>query len=74
MKHLIFSWVDLGEYFYKEDEDDELSYKFQLVLRGGLDGFSRSVFEQKCYNIGQTMITIKIKETGQLVGGYNPVC
>ena len=71
MKYLISGWIDLKKYSYKEDE---LPYEFQLILQGTKDGFSRSIFEQKCYNIEQTLVVMKIKETGELVGGYNPVC
>ena len=71
MKYLISGWIDLKKYSYK---DEELPYEFQLILQGTKDGFSRTMFEQKCYNIEQTLIMIKIKETGELVGGYNPVC
>src|SRR5205085_2101627 len=71
MKYLISGWIDLKKYFYKEDE---LPYEFQLILQGTKDGFSRSIFEQKCYNIEQTLVVMKIKETEELVGGYNPVC
>jgi len=71
MKYLISGWIDLKKYFYKEDE---LPYEFQLINQGTKDGFSRSIFEQKCYNIEQTLVVMKIKETEELVGGYNPVC
>src|SRR5947208_6003000 len=71
MKYLISGWIDLKKYSYKEDE---LPYEFQLILQGTKDGFSRTIFEQKCYNIEQTIVMMKIKETGVLVGGYNPVC
>jgi TLD len=71
MKYLISGWIDLKKYSYKEDE---LPYEFQLILQGTKDGFSRTIFEQKCYNIEQTIVMMKIKETGELVGGYNPVC
>src|SRR5439155_19026358 len=71
MKYLISGWIDLKKYSYK---DDELPYKFQLILQGTKDGFSKTIFGQKCYNIKQTLVMMKIKETGELVGGYNPVC
>src|SRR6266480_2193921 len=70
MKYLISGWIDLKKYFYKEDE---LPYGFQLIHQGTKDGFSRTIFEQKCYNIEQTLVLMKIKETGELIGGYNPV-
>src|SRR5437660_1091108 len=70
-KCLISSWID-----YKDDlyDENDLPYEFRLIFSGSQDGFSRSVFEQKCYNIEQTVAIIKIKDTGELVGGYNPVC
>src|SRR5438105_11763392 len=71
MKYLICGWIDPAKYFYK---NDELPYEFRLILQGTKDGFSRSVFEDKCYNIEQTIVIMKIKKTGELIGGYNPVC
>src|SRR5205085_133811 len=66
---------DISEW-KKEDfiKLNNITYEFKLILSRTQDGFSRSVFEDKCYNIKQTMVVIKIKETGELVGGYNPVC
>src|SRR5947208_10483506 len=71
MKYLISGWIDLKKYSYKEDE---LTYEFQLILQGTKDGYVGTIFEQKCYNIEQTIVMMKIKETGELIGGYNPVC
>src|SRR5439155_5961610 len=70
LEHLISSWIDRKNDSYDESN---IPYKFKLILCGSQDGFSRTVFENKCYNIEQTVIIIKIKETGQLVGGYNQV-
>src|SRR5438094_5982073 len=72
MKMLISSWID-----EKNDGLDNLHnlpYNFELILCGSQGGFSRSIFEKKCINIEQTVIIMKLKETGELVGGYNPVC
>src|SRR5207247_6361770 len=71
MKCLISSWIDKKIDTYNKNN---LPYRFRLILQGTKDGFSRSVFEDKCYNIEQTIVIMKIKETGELVGGYNPVC
>src|SRR6185369_15907985 len=43
------------------------SYNYELIFHG-------SIFEKKCFNIEQTVVIMKLKETGELVGGYNPVC
>src|SRR6185369_2547110 len=71
MKCLISSWIDYKDGLY---DKDDLPYEFKLIYQGTKDGFTRSVFEKKCYNIEQTVTIIKIKDTGELVGGYNPVC
>ena len=71
MKYLISGWIDLKKYNYKEDE---LPYEFQLILQGTKDGYAKAIFEQRCYNIEQTLVVMKIKKTGELIGGYNPVC
>src|SRR5207248_9697455 len=55
-------------------DQNNLPYDFELIYQGTNDGLSRSVFEQKCYNIEKTVTIIKIKETGELIGGYNPEC
>src|SRR6266511_3234673 len=71
MKCLISNWIDYKDGLY---DQNYLPYKFKLIYQGTKDGFPRSVFEQKCYNIEETVTIIKIKETGELVGGYYPVC
>ena len=72
MKMLISNWID-----EKNDGLDNLHnlpYNFELILCGSQEGFSRSIFEKKCFDIEQTVVIMKLKETGELVGGYNPVC
>ena len=53
---------------------NEPQYEFRLIYSGTRDGYARSEFEDRCYNINQTVTIMKIKETGELIGGYNPVC
>src|SRR5437763_9427066 len=72
MKMLISNWID-----EKNDGLDNLHnlpYNYELILRGSQEGFSKSIFEKKSFNIEQTVVIMKLKETGELVGGYNPVC
>ena len=71
MKYLIASWIDHKHDLYNISS---LPYDFELVLSGIQDGFSRLVFEEKCYNMEQTIVIMKLKDTGELIGGYNPVC
>ncbi|KAG9300204.1 hypothetical protein G9A89_002650 [Geosiphon pyriformis] len=41
-----------------------------LLLRGSRDGFSPADFHRLCDNKGATVSVIKVKGTGQLIGGY----
>ena len=68
---MISSWIDETKDQYNLNN---LPYGFKLILQGTQDGFSESTFEKKCYNIQRTVAVMKIKETGKIVGGYNPVC
>src|SRR5207248_4307851 len=70
-KSLVVNWIDGNKTSYNENN---LPYNFKLILRGSQDGFSRAVFEKKCCNIEQTVVIMRLKETKELVGGYNPVC
>ena len=58
MKCLISSWIDNKIVTYNKNN---LPYEFQLIIQGTKDGFSRSVFEKKCYNVEQTIVIMKIK-------------
>ncbi|KAG9288829.1 hypothetical protein G9A89_001153 [Geosiphon pyriformis] len=51
---------------------DQLENEFKLLLRGSRDGFSPNDFHRLCDNKGATVTVIKVKGTGQLIGGYNP--
>ncbi|KAG9297438.1 hypothetical protein G9A89_020839 [Geosiphon pyriformis] len=52
--------------------EDRLGNDFQLLLRGSQDGFTPADFHRLCDNKGATVSVIKVKGTGQLIGGYNP--
>src|SRR5438309_5894336 len=47
-------------------------HEYKLLLRGSRDGFTPSDFHRLCDNKGPTVTIIKVKNTGQLIGGYNP--
>ncbi|CAG8524619.1 4485_t:CDS:2 [Ambispora leptoticha] len=59
-------------------ETDEITtigattYEFKLLLRGSRDGFTPEEFHRLCDKQGPTITVIKVNETGQLIGGYNP--
>ncbi|GBC09947.1 hypothetical protein RclHR1_09220003 [Rhizophagus clarus] len=49
-----------------------LPYKFVLLLRGSRDGFSPRKFHELCDNKPNTIVFIKVKGTGEILGGHNP--
>jgi len=48
------------------------SHEYKLLLRGSRDGFTSSDFHRLCNDKGPTVTIIKVKGTGQLIGGYTP--
>ncbi|GBC27034.2 carbohydrate-binding module family 13 protein [Rhizophagus irregularis DAOM 181602=DAOM 197198] len=66
---LISKWIDrLGI-------ADELknSYEFKLILRGSRDGFTPEKFHEICDNKSHTITIIKVKDSNEILGGYNPI-
>jgi hypothetical protein len=50
-----------------------LPYKFQLLLRGSRDGFTSKSFHELCDGKDNTITFIKVKESKEILGGYNPI-
>ncbi|RIB00200.1 hypothetical protein C2G38_2235180 [Gigaspora rosea] len=48
-------------------------YGFKLLLRGSRDGFTRDSFWNLCDKQKNLVIVIKVKDTDEILGGYNPV-
>jgi hypothetical protein len=66
---LISKWIDrLGI-------TDELtnSFEFKLILRGSRDGFTAKRFHELCNNQSRTVTIIKVKDSNEILGGYNPI-
>ncbi|KAG9305339.1 hypothetical protein G9A89_007834 [Geosiphon pyriformis] len=65
----------LDNWIQGKDENIRSEYQvrndFKLLLRGSRDGFTPANFHQLCDNKGATVSVIKVKGTGQLIGGYN---
>ncbi|KAG9299150.1 hypothetical protein G9A89_002521 [Geosiphon pyriformis] len=51
---------------------NQLGNDFKLILRGSRDGFTPADFHQLCDEKGATISVIKVKGTGQTIGGFNP--
>ncbi|CAG8584135.1 2467_t:CDS:2 [Paraglomus occultum] len=73
MKHvaIISSWVDRkdGPHYNL----GEIPYQFRLLLRGSRDGFSNRVFHSRCDSSVRTVVIVRIQDTGEVIGGYNPL-
>jgi hypothetical protein len=66
---LISKWID------KLSATDRLSssYEFRLILRGSRDGFAPSKFHEICDGKSCTVAIIKVRDTNEIFGGYNPL-
>ncbi|RGB26115.1 hypothetical protein C1646_431413 [Rhizophagus diaphanus] len=66
---LISKWIDRLEI------TDELisSYEFKLLFRGSRDGFTRKKFHEICDNKPRTVTIVKVKNSNEVLGGYNPL-
>jgi hypothetical protein len=49
------------------------TYEFKLILRGSRDGFSPNKFHEVCVNKFHTVSIIKVKDSNEILGGYNPI-
>jgi hypothetical protein len=66
---LISKWIDGSE--IRADGMKNL-YEFKLIFRGSCDGFSPGYFHESCDNQSRTVTIIKVKESDEILGGYNP--
>ncbi|CAG8446589.1 318_t:CDS:2 [Cetraspora pellucida] len=66
---LIASWVDQKDSAYT---NDTMPYEFVLEIRGTYDGFSYEAFKYKGDNIINTIIVARVKNSKEVIGGYNP--
>jgi hypothetical protein len=71
---LISRWIDKIDIKSKFAYTRELylPYKFKLLLRGSRDGFTPKKFHKSCDDIPHTVTFIKVEDTGEILGGYNP--
>ncbi|CAG8755926.1 34966_t:CDS:1, partial [Racocetra persica] len=68
---LIASWIDNKQetpYRFKD-----IPFKFDLIYRASQENFSISKFHEKCDNKGPTVVIIKVLNSEEIIGGYNPL-
>jgi hypothetical protein len=66
---LISKWIDRLEI----TDEVKNKYEFELIFRGSRDGFSSSKFHEICDNQSHTITIIKVKDSSEILGGYNPI-
>ncbi|EXX63879.1 uncharacterized protein OCT59_027267 [Rhizophagus irregularis] len=66
---LILKWVNRLEI----TDEIKHAYKFKLLLRGSRDGFTPKKFHEICDNQSHTITIIKVKDSKEILGGYNPI-
>ncbi|RHZ84863.1 hypothetical protein Glove_74g217 [Diversispora epigaea] len=64
----ISSWIDKRESNYTENNP----YEFKLLVRGSRDGFDVKTIYEICDKVSNTVIVLKVKDTGEILGGYIP--
>ncbi|RHZ84822.1 hypothetical protein Glove_74g189 [Diversispora epigaea] len=64
----ISSWIDRRESNYTENNP----YEFKLLVRGSRDGFGVKTIYEICDKVSNTVVVLKVKDTGEILGGYNP--
>ncbi|RIB28332.1 hypothetical protein C2G38_1524431 [Gigaspora rosea] len=66
----IASWVDKKDNMYSVANNP---YEFKLLLRGTRDGFASWAFWNLCDKQTNVVVVIKVKDTDEILGRYNPV-
>jgi hypothetical protein len=63
-----------ANWIYRKVKSSEyIPYKFNLLYRASRDGNTSKAFHAKCDNKGATLVIVKIENSKQIVGGYNPL-
>ncbi|UZO02805.1 uncharacterized protein OCT59_021283 [Rhizophagus irregularis] len=66
---LILKWIDRLDITAKLTS----SYEFKLLFRGSRDGLSPNKFHEICDNHSRTVTIVKVKDSNEILGGYNPI-
>src|ERR1044071_6941041 len=48
-------------------------YEFKLLFRGSRDGSTGEKFHEFCDNKSRTVTIVKVKDSNEILGGYNPI-
>ncbi|PKK65802.1 hypothetical protein RhiirC2_754556 [Rhizophagus irregularis] len=69
---LLASWIDKkrGNPYNFSD----LPFEFKLIHRASRDGFGNDKFHNNCDNKGPTIVVIKVKYSGEIIGVRMALC
>ncbi|RIB04862.1 hypothetical protein C2G38_646181 [Gigaspora rosea] len=65
----IATWIDKKIEMYSITDNP---YEFKLLFRGTRDSFTADEFWRVCDKQANTVVIMKIKDTDEILGGYNP--
>uniref|UniRef100_U9UYD8 Btb/poz domain-containing protein 19-like n=1 Tax=Rhizophagus irregularis (strain DAOM 181602 / DAOM 197198 / MUCL 43194) TaxID=747089 RepID=U9UYD8_RHIID len=65
------SWIEKKDASYYNERN--IPYNFNLLYRAIRDGNTPAAFHAKCDNKGATIVILKIPNSEQILGGYNPL-
>ncbi|CAB5390433.1 unnamed protein product [Rhizophagus irregularis] len=51
----------------------DVTFDFELLVRGSRDGFDLQNFHDNCNEKGPTITIVSVKNTDEILGGYNPL-
>ncbi|GBC09491.1 hypothetical protein RclHR1_08900005 [Rhizophagus clarus] len=63
----------LGNLIKMANGNQNCTFEFQLLVRGSRDGFTIKNFHKHCDEKGSTITVANIKNSNEIVGGYNPL-
>src|SRR5581483_1834938 len=65
------SWIDKKESSHYNIKN--IPYDFKLLYRSSQNGVDAKSFHRNCDNKGATIVVAKVKNSEQIIGGYNPL-
>ncbi|CAB4440478.1 unnamed protein product [Rhizophagus irregularis] len=68
---LFASWIDRKDSLHYNIKN--IPYDFKLLYRSSRDGIDTKTFHENCDYKGATIWVAKIKNSTQIIGGYNPL-
>ncbi|CAG8671061.1 4796_t:CDS:2, partial [Racocetra fulgida] len=68
---LIASWIDKKQGMPYRFND--MPFEFKLIYRASRENFSVDTFHKNCDYVGPTVVIIKVRNSNEIIGGYNPL-